>query len=176
MDSQKKNLYTLAFVIILISNFAIGCATVTERQENLRFSIPTQHLFVKEMKTPKVLITRFVLEGESIDQWTEAVEILNYLKKNLPQNPELMYASLKERREKRCPNTVTNIIKKDESSILYEMKTSNCPPNPDEHSITKILYGKINVFTLIYTAKVKELDAAKRDLWLNDLSSAYISQ
>jgi hypothetical protein len=176
MDSQKKNLYTFAFVIILIANFAIGCATVSGRQENLKFSIPTQPLFVKEVKEAGLYVQRFVIEGESIDQWTEAVEILNFLKKNLPQNPELMYASLKEKREKCCPDTVTNIIEKDESSILYEMKTSNCPPNPDEHSITKILYGKINVFTLIYTAKVKELDAAKRDLCLNDLSSAYISQ
>jgi hypothetical protein len=166
--------------MILIANFAIGCATFNGGEEILKFSLtfPTkpEPLLVKEMKEPGLYVQRFVIEGESIDKWTEAVEVFNYLRKNLPQNPELMYASLKEMREKRCPDTVTNIIEKDESSILYEMKTSNCSPNLDEHSITKILYGKINVFTLIYTAKVKELDAAKRDHWLNNLSSAYISQ
>jgi len=119
-------------------------------------------------------LTRIVWEGKSIDDWTEALEVFNTWRKKSPPTPEELYNSAIEHRIKVCPESTINVISKNASSMLYEIKTINCPSHPDEHSITRILYGKTNVFSLIYTNKIKDIPKETRDEWIGILSEAKI--
>jgi hypothetical protein len=119
-------------------------------------------------------LTRFVFTGESIDNWTESLETFNPWRKDFPPNPEEAFNSMVQQRKQKCPDSTPNVISKDNTSVLYEIRTSNCAPHPDEHSINRILYGNTDVFVLIYTNKIKELQVSSREEWIKILSQAKI--
>ena len=157
-----------------------GCATLSGPREYLRTrDMPmkefSQYKYHKEFDFGNAYLTRFVYEGQSIEDWTEALEMFNTWKKNFPKSPEDAYKQQLEMRKKRCPEASFHVISQDNNSILYEINTVNCPPNPDEHSITRLLYGSTNVFSLIYTNKTKDLSEEIRERWVSILSEAYIT-
>jgi len=122
--------------------------------------------------TPPAYITLIVYEGESIDNWTEALEIIHTSKDNSPPTPEKAYNMQIEERINRCPEAKANVISQDNNSILYE--SFNCLSHPDENSLIRILYGNSDVFNLIYTNKVRTLSEETRNDWIRVLSEANI--
>lgn len=174
MASQSVALRWKGLTCIIALITLAGCAGLGGPRESIRFSAKMQPKFVRGFPGQGYELTRFVISGESITNWTEALETFNTLRKNYPPTIEAAYKTQMELRKKKCPDSVFNIIQQDTASILYEIRTSNCPPNPDEHSLTRVLYGNTNVFSLIYTNKVKELPADKRDEWIKYLSGASI--
>jgi len=177
----------LAAIVIgvLSACFLIGCGPMNRQIENVSFKPPKD--WPKDGKYAKFVnsftigqgeayLTRFVYEGESIDNWTEGFEIFNTWKKNFPPTPERAYNMLIKKRRNMCPEAKSNILNQDNNSILYEIVTINCPPHPDENSIIRILYGNTNLFQLTYTNKVRTLPLEKRDDWIRVLSEATIKQ
>jgi len=177
-----KNLYAIA-IWVLATGLLIGCGTLNRQVEMVSFPSPKgwpkgdKHAkYVQSFTvTPReAYLTRFVYEGESIDNWTESLEIYNTWKKNFPPTPEKAYNMLIEKRNKMCPEAKASVISQDNNSILYEIITIDCPPHPDENSLNRILYGNSDVFNLIYTNKVRTLAGETRDDWIRVLSEAHI--
>lgn len=164
--------------LMLFAGVLNGCATMGGPAEHITFSMPKdpQAKHVKEftIQPREVYLTRFVMQGESIDNWTEALEVLNTWRKNYPATIDDAYKKAVDLRKKTCPESTFNVVSQDPNSILYEIKTVNCPPNLDENSLTRTLYGTRNVFILIYTNKTKEMPKEKRDEWIAILSGAKI--
>ena len=152
----------------------VGCAGTGAPRENLRFSASMQPKFMQGFPGNGYELTRFVLRGDSINEWTEALETFNAQRRNFPATIDAYLKQSMDLRRKTCPDSLFNVIKQDQNSILFEIRTTNCPPNPDEHSLTRTLYGNTNVFSLIYTNKVKELPPDKREEWIKYLSDASI--
>ena len=177
MKSFGANVVRLVIVAMIV-----GCAGLQKQAqagERLNFNFPTDlgvPKFSKKftIKPKEMYLTRLVLEGDSIDNWTEALEIVNTWRKNYPPTIDNAYQETFEGRIKQCPESAFSVISKDSSSILYEIKTVNCQPNPDENSLTRMLYGNSDVFVLIYTNKVKETSKERRDGWIKALSEAKI--
>jgi hypothetical protein len=175
--TMKKYKLAVAFLAI-IALLLMGCATLDEKPERAIFALPKG----KELKHVRTFaigqggstLTRFVFDGESISNYKEAFEIFNAWRKNYPHTPEEAHRHIIERGKKRCPEAIVNIISQDNNSILSEVKTVNCPPNPDGNSISRILYGNTNVFIFVYTNKVKDLPAETRDEWIEILSTSSI--
>lgn len=168
-------------MFLCVAGMMVGCATLSGPRENLNFSMPKdssgevrQHKYFKEFDFGNAYLMRFVFEGQSIDDWSEAMEVINTWKKNFPKSPEEAYKQVLEKRKKMCPEASFHVISQDNNSILYEIKTVNCPPHPDEHSITRLLYGRTDVFNLIYTNKTKDLPKETREEWIRILSDAWI--
>ncbi len=149
-----------------------GCAGTGGPRESIRFSAKMTPKFVKGFPGQTVELTRFVLEGKSIDEWTEALETINALRAAYPPTLETFYNKNMELRKKTCPDSAFNIISQDPNSILYELRTKNCSFFPDQHSLTRVMYGKTNVWVLIYTNTVAELPTDKREEWIRYLSQA----
>jgi len=122
----------------------------------------------------KVYLNRFVFEGKSPDDWTEALDVINSWRRDSPKTPEGLYNSSRDSRIKNCPESTFDIIDTNPKSIFWETKTVNCTPHPDENSLTRILYGKKQVFTLIYTNKIKDIPKETRDEWMKILSKAKV--
>lgn len=170
-----KNL-VMSVIFLVITGVMIGCATLYGPEEWLGFSLPKEKdvKFKKSFNSRNAYLTRFVWEGQAIDNWTEVLEVFNAWRGNYPSAIEDLYKLSIDTRNKKCPDSIFNVINQDPNSILYEIKTINCPPNPDEHSITKLLYGRDNFFELIYTNKTKDLSKETREEWVRILSEAAI--
>jgi len=168
-----------AIIILAIGSQLFGCGALNRQVETAMLPTPKDYEKAKYVQkftiAPReAYLTRMVWEGESIDNWTVAIEIFNTWKKNFPPNSMDAYKQLVEKRKKMCPEVIFNVISHDNNSILYEINTINCPPNPDENSINRILYGNTDVFNLIYTNKVKVLPKETRDEWIRVLSGTVI--
>lgn len=170
--------FALIIMFLCMAGIMVGCATLSGPRERLYYHMPielSQHKYYKAFDFGNAYLTRLVFEGQSIDDWTEAFEIFNTWKKNYPKSPEDAYKQQLEMRKKMCTEASFHVISQDNNSILYEINTVNCPPNPDEHSITRLLYGRTNVFSLIYTNKTKDLSEEIRGKWVSILSEAIIT-
>lgn len=172
-----KKLYAL--VVLISASLLMGCGPLNRQAETTHFPMPKDDKKPKYVNTftitpGQAYLTRFVWEGESIDNWTESLEIFNTWKTNFPPTPEKAYNMLVEMRRKKCPEAKATVLNQDNNSITYEINTINCPPHPDENSLNRILYGNSQVFNYIYTNKITTLPTETRDEWLRILSGAVI--
>jgi hypothetical protein len=168
--TRKWLLYSVSILAV------VGCATSGGTVETVTFPRPGEvgPKFVQTFAVVprQVEVTRWVWEGESIDDWTEALEVVNTLRRNSPPSPAEAVQTLVDLRLARCPGATSRVLHQDESSVLYEVVTIDCPPHPDEHSINRLIYGPKEVFNLIYTNKVNPLPLATRERWIDVLSRA----
>ena len=164
-------------VVLIFLLLGVGCATTQHREEALQWSFKNghwEHGYTQEVKG-KYRIVEFVPKGESVEDWSELITIQTFTKKS--GSPEAFLNQQKTLREKKCPGvTIWNVIAKDERSILYEWKAKPCAGWPDQHEITRILYGKWNLWRIAYTAKVQEISTEKRNIWIQTLSKAVITE
>lgn len=173
---MKKMLLVL-FAMLMT---ALPCIQQASAQmpESLAFTMPDgiKPKFVQDYNYGSVIVTRFVLQGKSIDDWTESFEIVNGMTINYPDTPEALYLKTIAKRKKRCSDSRFIIINENENSIIYEIIAKQCASMPDEHSLNKVMYGNTNVFTLIYTNRNLKMSQKTRNDWLRVLSKAAIIQ
>jgi hypothetical protein len=134
-----------------------------------------QHLesMYVEDKTPVYALQRFAIDGTSAtaSDWTEAVEVLNTMRKAEPPTPAAWYARF-QKQGSQCPSKWT-LITEDKQSVTFERDSQACPPQPAQAGLYRVIYGKKQVFALIYTNK-KTLTAEQRAQVLAMLASASI--
>jgi hypothetical protein len=118
-----------------------------------------------------VLLTRFVLEGESQEAWTSALEVLEFSKKGQPGNAADWLTAYRASGDENCPGAAWTVLQQDKDSVLYERETGACDGNAPQHSLSRVLYGKKQLFLLIFTTK-GDLAAEDRDLWITTLGNA----
>ncbi len=176
MGALMKSISHCISILLIGAGAILGCATLHGSRDNVNLTMtPVREIkYAKDYNGYNYILTRFVFTGDSIDKWTEGMEQINVWKKDYPSTPEATFKLLSEKRKKRCPDSSSNIINQDAGSILFETRTANCAPNPDEHSITRVLYSKESIWILIYTHKVKELPAELRTQWVGNLSTATV--
>lgn len=122
-------------------------------------------------QTRQATILEFIREGDDINHWEELVTIQNVGSRK--SSPEKLLDKLKALRETECPGaTEWNVIQKDENSILYEWHANPCAGWPEQVEIARIMSGQRNSFFLHYAAKVHELTAETRALWIKTFLEA----
>jgi hypothetical protein len=125
-------------------------------------------------KAPRYVLTRFVIEGSSTEQWTEAMELLNTQRKDEPKNVKAWYDRFKSEGDEHCQSD-WQILSESKKALMFERRSGNCPPFAAQHSLYHVLYGKSEVFVFIAT-RTGEMDAATREGWLGILQSAEIKR
>jgi hypothetical protein len=157
--------------------FAVRCPADTKWCKPVAFSMGKHRpKFVKSTTEGQVLITRFVLEGSSADEWTEALEVLQYPKKSSPPTSSDMFEQLKALRSRECSSTTYEMFEQTKESMLWESRSTGChAPFPDQHAITRLIYGKSQVTTLIFTIAGK-MQPETRDEWTKLLAQAKSSK
>lgn len=170
-----KKISTMLFLVIA---FIVSYAhhTLADIPERITNPVPkgVKIKFHKDFDYGYVYIRRFVIQGESVDEWSEAFEIINAYKILYPKTPQEYYKSMLEDRKKICSNVDASIIDQTPDSIIYEINSKNCLPFSDEHSLTKVLYGNTNIFTIIYTIKSPNITQETREAWLRSLSTTFL--
>jgi hypothetical protein len=139
----------------------------------IRFGLPAGKapVSIKEYEDGPVLLTRFVIEGESQDAWTSALEILEFSKGGQPGSAAEWFEAYRAAGDEHCPGAAWTIVQQDKNSLLYERETRDCDGNAPQHALSRVLYGTKQVFLLIFTTS-GELTAEDRDLWITTLGNA----
>jgi hypothetical protein len=126
----------------------------------------------------RMTLTEFVRKGQTATRWTELYTVLNFSRRGMEFPPEAgaMVEGLRRSRLDRCPRAAWTVLRSGPDDVLYEVKTRGCAELPDQHELGRVLYGKWNIFHLIYQARGRELAADRRAAWLDALSQARIKR
>jgi hypothetical protein len=142
---------------------------------------PKEWTVANQSANQRQRIMEFVPPGHQITAWTELMTIQTFVKPTPPPDIDGLAASAFEPLSKRCPGRVVwNVVRRwsrteiEQASVLYEWKVKDCPPEADQHEVARIVYGKFTIFRLAYAAKTGDLEPAKRDKWIRELSGARI--
>lgn len=111
-------------------------------------------------------ILEFVLPGERVENWRELVTFQFFGDPSFP-SPKAAMDGLRNQMKQRCQNTVWNVLRQDERSVLYEWRTWNCPGQPDQHEIARFLRLKEGTYRIAYAGKTKEISPSRRDQWID---------
>ncbi len=132
----------------------------------------TEAMYVED-KTPTYVLQRFAIDGTSAStsDWTEALEVLNTMRKAEPPTPAAWYARLQSQGA-HCPSQWTMIVQ-DKQSITVQRDSQACPQQPVQTGLYRVIYGKKQVFAMIYTNK-RSMTAEKRAQVLAMMASATI--
>jgi len=117
---------------------------------------------------------RFMVEGESLQEWTEILEIINTRRRDEPDDARSWLERFQKQGNETCPSDWTT-IEEQPDSITFRRTAKNCQDFDDQDAIYRVLYGKNNVYLILATRK-GEMDKASREGWLNVLRSAEIKR
>lgn len=120
-----------------------------------------------------VATAEHVLPKEKIQNWSELVNIQRLHGQattglSLGEVVEGMMTTLK----KSNPDRQFRILERDDSSIVYEWKTSGSKNSVAQHEIVKLFYGPRDMHRLAYVKKCDGLPEAERTKWLGIINSA----
>jgi hypothetical protein len=156
----------------------IGCAGMGGTRDIVRFNnnMPNEPIYTQRYFWRGIKGIRYVIAGESVTEWTEVFDMAGTTKRKvIPQTVEEAYRERADTWKKECQESTSNIINQEQSSILFEIHAVNCPPNPYEARLIKVMFGTKNVVWLYYTNKIKELPPEKRDEWIKFMSGVSIT-
>ncbi|MCP4368712.1 MAG: hypothetical protein GY797_11470 [Deltaproteobacteria bacterium] len=88
---------------LVMAGLMFECATLSEPIETLDFDFHKKYVYSGSFYIGNAVTHRFVFKGQSIYDWTEALEILNMYKGNFPPSPKEAYNNLIEYRKKSAP-------------------------------------------------------------------------
>jgi hypothetical protein len=114
--------------------------------------------------------SRVVVEGRAADDWVEALEVLNTLKRNEPKTPRQWFERFQAAQT--CAGEFA-LLEQNRRSLTFVRTTPACPPHAAQVGLYRALYGKDQVFVLIATRKGAMTDEACT-AWLALLASAEI--
>ncbi len=149
-------------------------AVTTQGRAQVEFSTGThQAKFVKTMKAAGgVVITRFVMEGSSEDEWTEALEVLEIPHESFPPTAPKAFEQLKASRSQACRSTQYEVLEQSKKSMLWVGRAADCQTSPNQHAINRLIYEDSQLIYLLIFTVAGEMDAAKRDEWIKLLAEA----
>lgn len=115
---------------------------------------------------------RFVVEGESLEDWTELLEIISTWRKHEPDTVQLWLERFQAQGNETCPSKWTTIDEQ-ARSIIFRRTAKDCQGFDDQDALYKVLYGKKKVFLIFATMK-GEMDEISHDGYLTVLRAAEI--
>jgi len=114
----------------------------------------------------------FVLPNESTTEWTEIVNSSIALGAQRGTDIGALIESQKTQLEKECPIVQFETLVQSKRSALYEWRRPQCKDLEPQLQIARVVFGRLGIHTLTYTAKASRIAPGLRKQWLNSLRSA----
>jgi len=125
-----------------------------------------------EARNESQAITEYVLEGETVENWTELVTAHQFLglqnQVTLKAFMEIMQKDL----YKTCPSARWEIISESPEELIYAWQLTHCEGQDNQYEIARLIRGKTAVHLIRYTHKSPVLDAQRYEIWLTLLKNA----
>jgi hypothetical protein len=136
------------------------------------FAKGEQARVLTDNQAPRFILTRFIVDGESGEDWIETFEILDTMRRNEPRTPQRWYGKFQKAADPACKGD-WKLLSETEDSLTFERITPACGPHEAQAALYRVLYGRNEVFTLIATRK-GGMHAETADAWVKVLASASI--
>jgi hypothetical protein len=118
-------------------------------------------------------IIRYYKAGETAQNFTERMRILNYAIRSSRPSIDLA-ESLRKQFEKTCPGIIWEVLKQQETEVLFEFKNAKCPDEAEFRGIGRTVAGQQNVFLVSYEVRGTELAQSAREEAINLVLAARV--
>ncbi len=133
------------------------------------FDERTWKLAVQDVKNNRV-VAYFVLEGQSVQKWSELVTAELYI--GLRTDPKYFVEYVHNEAMKKCPKTEWKVLKDEPHDILYEWSIKDCAGVPDQSEIVRVFFGYDGLHVLHYAIKLGEIPEARHQGWIEGLKNS----
>lgn len=123
---------------------------------------------------PKYVVDRIAVQGTSVKEWTEAIDIIARSPSDEVKSIDDWFAEIRAKVEKACPS-VFETLSRDDNSITFSRRSTGCGKDKVQFALYRIVAGKRSMFLLnaIYRDDMSE---AMRQQWLELLKSARLEK
>ncbi|MBI1871217.1 MAG: hypothetical protein HYS07_08510 [Chlamydiae bacterium] len=120
-------------------------------------------------------IREYILEGETIDHWTEIVTVHQF--KDLQNKTSLKALMEKMQRDlfHSCPSTQWEILNETLEDLIYTWQLKDCPAQEDQYELARLIIGKEAIYLIRYTHKASKIDLERYTIWLDLLADVKLS-
>ena len=162
--------------LILITIILASCSTSIEyvRIPGTFDGWKVGHQYINHRSADASNIREFIPHNEKIDNWSKIITI-QYMD-GIKIEPESMMLNLEKDMKKRCQQTKWEVIKRFKTSILYEWSIKDCPPESDQHEISRLFLGKEGAHRVSYTEKTQIIEPTTRNKWIEKLSTSRVEK
>jgi histidinol-phosphate aminotransferase len=115
------------------------------------------------------VIAEFVLEGESVKDWSELVTAQLFI--GLRSDPRYFVDYVKKQTASRCANTEWRTLRESPQDILYEWNVKDCEGVPDQSEIARVYLGADGLHVLHYAVKLGEMPEENHAKWIQNLEA-----
>jgi hypothetical protein len=121
-------------------------------------------------------IIEYVLEGETVENWTELVTVHRFIGLQKQMTLEQYVDSVRSELLKTCPALNWYVIGQGEEDLMYAWRIQNCAGQPDQYEITRITWDDEAVHVIRYTHLSGELDLNRFATWIYLLKNAVLAK
>ena len=122
---------------------------------------------------PKYIPDRIAIQGTSVDQWTEALDIIVRLRGSKMRTTADWSRQIERQSRALCPSTFT-VIAQDANSLTFQRSSTGCPAGTPLTGLYRIVAGKRSLFMLAGLT-MAEMTEPQRQQWLALLATARLS-
>lgn len=112
----------------------------------------------------------YVLDGESVENWTELVTIQFMPGLNEKTNPDIFEAANRRDLSAVCPDIRWNSISQGEDR-MWEWSIQGCQGQPDQSEIARLVRTGEGYHMFHYAIKKSPMPADKREVWIENLKA-----
>ncbi len=125
--------------------------------------------FVRSEK-PHFILDRIKVQGESMDNWREAIELVVYPRKRSLTAPLAWLDQFRAGEDKTCPSTWA-VLESGANSVTFSRTGAQCPQLAGQTRIYRAVLGRKEVFTVAGLYRGEIGDEMRRQ-WLALLATA----
>ena len=122
-----------------------------------------------------VKIVEYVLEGETVENWSELVTWQYFQEWQKKASLVDIYEDNRKLKQQRFPTATWKLISKSDNEIIFWWAVESHPIFGDETSIVRMILGKDGVHQIHYSIKKARLFDSDRDKWIRILRSVRIN-
>lgn len=104
-------------------------------------------------KREESIYTSYKHTNENTVNWTELIEYHNVRKSITFPTMESMVAQIKATWAEHCKTATQKVVEQHENDILFQITLADCSDKPDQIRITRLFYGRWNIFRLTYIGR-----------------------
>ncbi|MDB5723564.1 MAG: hypothetical protein JWQ16_318 [Novosphingobium sp.] len=131
-----------------------------------------KEMVIFDDRNPKYVFDRIAIQGNSAENWTEALEIIVRVPEKTVKSPSDWVQVLGAATAANCTSQITPIAE-DETSLTFMRQAPACAGAAAETALYRIVAGRKSLFLL--GARYKgAMDPAMRERWLSVLASARV--
>jgi hypothetical protein len=183
----RAHAFTSVAVLLLFVLLFTGCGLLFGKEEHIGpFSSdefvmhrvpgekidPQKWVLISARQTPDVEVRLTFVRASEVDRGPKWTELFEY--QNAPRpivSTKQFFARLGDEVVSECPTATFTLIKADRSDLMFQTKSGGCARFGDQDEIERFIFGKSNLFHLMYTARTRVMTPKQRDDAIRLLSS-----